>query len=84
MLSSQQDAIFNIATELAKYAGQPVAKAVGASAKISLTASASWKTKSTDITFSLQPTASCTIGISDTSSTFRWPRRSTIRLKPPR
>ncbi|HTS47179.1 MAG TPA: hypothetical protein VMH05_04510 [Bryobacteraceae bacterium] len=71
MLSSQQGAIFNIATELAQYAGQPVQKAVGASAKLSLTASASWKTKNTGITFSLQPTASCTIGISDTSSTFQ-------------
>ena len=71
MLSSQQGAIFNIATELAQYARQPVQKAVGASAKLSLTASASWKTKKTGITFSLQPTASCTIGISDTSGTFQ-------------
>ncbi len=71
MLSSQQGAIFNIATELAKYAGQDVQNAVGTSAKLSLTASASWKTKSTGITFSLQPTARCTIGISDTSSSFQ-------------
>jgi hypothetical protein len=70
MLSSQQGAIFNIAAELAKYAGQPVINAAGASAELNLSASASWTTKN-GIGFSLTPSANCTVSIATTSSTFQ-------------
>ncbi len=69
-LSSEQGAIFTIAQELAQYAGQPIQSAVGITpAKLSLTGPASWKT-SNGISFSLTPTASCTVSISNTSTKF--------------
>ena len=71
MLSSQQGAIFQILGELGTYAAQPIkaAAAAKASASVSLTDAASWKTPN-GIGFSLTPTAKCSISIDTVSETF--------------
>jgi len=71
MLSSQQGAIFQILGELQTYAAQPIkaAAAAKASATVSLTTAASWKT-SNGIGFSLAPTAKCSISVDTVSETF--------------
>lgn len=70
-LQSNQGAIFNIGEELAQFASQPISNAAvaNASASVTLTATASWET-SNNITFSLTPSASCTISIAQSSTTF--------------
>lgn len=66
----QGPAIFSIGVEVAKYAGQEVQKAVGAKpATIKLSGDPKWKLPS-KIAFSLTLDASCTIGISRTSTKF--------------
>lgn len=71
MLSSQQGAIFQILGELEAYATQPIkaAAAAKASASVSLTGTASWKT-SNGIGFSLTPAAKCSISVETVSETF--------------
>jgi hypothetical protein len=71
MLSSQQGAIFQILGELAKYFAVPIkaAATAKASANVSLTNTASWKT-SNGIGFSLTPTAKCSITVDTVSETF--------------
>src|ERR1700691_602623 len=71
MLTSQQGAIFQILGELETYATQPIkaAAAAKASASVSLTTAANWKT-SNGIGFSLTPTAKCSISIDTVSETF--------------
>jgi hypothetical protein len=71
MLSSQQGAIFQILGALGKYAKQPIkaAAAAKASANVSLTDAANWKT-SNGIGFSLTPTAKCSISVDTVSETF--------------
>jgi hypothetical protein len=71
MLTSQKGAIFQILGELGTYAAQPIkaAAAAKASASLSLTDTASWKT-SNGISFSLTPTAKCSISIDTVSESF--------------
>jgi hypothetical protein len=71
MLSSQQGAIFQILGELAKYFALPikVAALAKASANVSLTNAANWKT-SNGIGFSLTPTAKCSISVNTVSESF--------------
>lgn len=71
MLSSQHGAIFQIVGELEKFALQPIkaAAVAKASASVNLTDTASWKT-SNGISFSLTPTAKCSINIGSASETF--------------
>jgi hypothetical protein len=71
MLSGQQNAIFQIVGELRTYAAQPIkaAAAAKASASVSLTNAANWKT-SNGIGFSLTPAAKCSIRVDNVSETF--------------
>jgi hypothetical protein len=70
LLESQQKAALSIASELARYAGQPIQAAVGSNpAKISISAPTNWKT-STGIGFSLTPTATCSVSIAKNSTKF--------------
>lgn len=71
MLSSQQGPIFTVLGVLEKFAMLPVKQAAEAkaSAKLSLSGSASWKTTN-GIGFSLTPAASCSIGVDVVSEPF--------------
>jgi hypothetical protein len=70
LLTSNQSAIFSIASELGQYASQPIQAAIGSKpAQLVIQTNASWKT-STGIGFSLTPKASCTIAIGKTSTKF--------------
>jgi hypothetical protein len=71
MLTSQKGAIFQLLGELGTYAAQPIkaAAVAKASASVSLTDTASWKT-SNGIGFSLTPTAKCSISVDTVSETF--------------
>ena len=70
LLTSNQSAIFSIASELGQYASQSIQAAIGSKpAQVVIQTSASWKT-STGIEFSLTPKASCTIAIGQTSAKF--------------
>src|SRR5208283_2369535 len=70
LLESQQKAALSIASELTRYAGQPIQAAVGSNpAKISISAPTNWKT-STGIGFSLTPTATCSVSIAKSSTKF--------------
>ena len=70
LLQANQKAILSIGSELARFADQPARAAVGSKpAQIKIQAPATWKT-SPGISFSLSPSASCTISMSDSSSKF--------------
>jgi hypothetical protein len=71
MLSGQQGAIFHLLGGLVTYERDPVkaAAAAKASASVSLTEAATWKT-SNGICFSLTPTAKCSISVEDVSTSF--------------
>ncbi|MBB5059746.1 hypothetical protein HDF16_004475 [Granulicella aggregans] len=71
LLSSSKDVLFNLGSEVAKFATQPVKDAAAAkpSAQLTLTAPASW-TLPNGIVFSLSGSASCAISIDTASETF--------------
>ena len=71
LLTSQQGLVFHLLGELNSYAAQPVAQAAAAkaSASISPTQIANWKTRNS-IGFSLTPSAKCTLSISLASKSF--------------
>lgn len=70
LFTGQGTAIFAIGSELAQYAGQPIQAAIKSKpVKLTLQGDPKWKTK-TGISFSLTPSASCTIAVSDTSTKF--------------
>jgi hypothetical protein len=68
-ISSQGNAVFVLGKELLAFKGQPVSKAAGSfSASISLTGSPSWKAG--PVTFSVTPTAKCTVTIATQGEDF--------------
>lgn len=69
LLTSQQGAVFNLVGELIQFVTAQSAAAAGASASITLSAEASWKTPN-GIGFSLAPKASCSIKLATTSTSF--------------
>jgi hypothetical protein len=70
LLSANSNVLVQLASELAKFAGQPVSAAVGTSSPtLTLTATLpSWTAG--PVTFSLTPTATCTITIGDKGEDF--------------
>jgi len=70
LFAGQRAAIFEIGSEVARFAGQPIQSLVGSNpAKFSLLGDHSWELP-LGISFSLKPTASCTLAVSNTSAKF--------------